>query len=100
MKKNSHQMLDFWVDPGPKYGSLNFDQNALTNTGQSVISQVIWDLDSDIYTKLKVFERAFWANDPESSETIIKCSKMTFTPFNLDYSKNESLIFFCFLITN
>jgi len=28
-------MLDFWVDLGLKYGSLNFDQNVLTNTGQS-----------------------------------------------------------------
>ena len=45
MKKNSHQMLDFWVDPCPKYGSLNFDQNALNDTGQSVISQLLWDLD-------------------------------------------------------
>src|SRR6218665_3405105 len=49
-----------------------------------------------LYTKLKVFERAFCANDPESSETIIKCSKITFTPFNLDHSKNEFLIFFNF----
>src|SRR6218665_3611655 len=45
MKKNSHKMLGFWVDPDPKYGSLNFDQNALTDTGQSVISQLLWDLD-------------------------------------------------------
>ena len=40
MKKNSRQILDFWVDPCSKYGSLNFDQNALTDTGQSVISLI------------------------------------------------------------
>src|SRR6218665_1828702 len=40
-----NQMLDFWVDPGLKYGSLNFDQKALTDTGQSVISRLLWDLD-------------------------------------------------------
>src|SRR6218665_32693 len=44
-EKNSHQILDFWVDLGPKYGSLNFDQNTLPNTGQPVISQFpgYWD---------------------------------------------------------
>jgi len=46
MKNNSYQMLDFWVNPGPKYGSLNFDQNALTNKGQSVLSQILrrWNI--------------------------------------------------------
>jgi len=49
-----------------------------------------------IYTKLKVFERAFWANNPESSETIMKGSKLTNTPLNLDHSKSEFFIFFIF----
>jgi len=42
MKEKSRQILDFWVDPGPKYGSLNFDQNVLTDTGQPVISQLLF----------------------------------------------------------
>src|SRR6218665_3645182 len=50
-----------------------------------------------IYTKLKVFERAFWANNPESSETLMKGSKLTNTPLNLDHSKSEFFIFFIFL---
>jgi len=53
-----------------------------------------------IYIKLKVFERAFWANDPESTKTTMKGSKITFTPLNLDHSKKEFLIFFYFLTTN
>src|SRR6218665_3140433 len=87
-EKNSHQMLYFWVDPCLKYGSLNFDLNALTDMGQSIISQLLWDVDRRyIYAKLKVFERAFWANDQESSETIMKGSKITFTPFDFANSK-------------
>jgi len=43
-KSNCRQILDFWVDQCPRYGSLNFDQKALTDTGQSVISQVLWHL--------------------------------------------------------
>jgi len=64
MKKNSHQTLDFWVDPGPKYGSLNFDQNALTDTGQSIISQLLWDLDRWYIYQIKGIWKGFLGKWP------------------------------------
>src|SRR6218665_459675 len=96
-KSNCRQILDFWVDQCPRYGSLNFDQKALTDTGQSVIYQVLYGTYTDdiyIYTKLKVLERAFWANNPESSETLMKGSKLTNTPSKLDHSQTEFFFIF------
>jgi len=76
-------MLDFWVDPGPKYGSLNFDQNALTDTGQSIISQLLWDLDRWYIYQIKGIWKGFlgkWLRKQWNNNKVFKNNINTFQP--------------------
>ena len=52
-KKIIPKISDFWVKCGPKYGSTKFCQNAMTRTGQSFVSQLLWDLQSPFLYPLK-----------------------------------------------
>jgi len=44
------KFFDILDQRGQNYGSVNFEQNGLTRFGQTLISQLVWDLEtSSIY---------------------------------------------------
>ena len=52
-KKIIPKILDFLVKCSPKYRSTKFGQNAPTRTGQDLISQLLWDLQSSSLYQMK-----------------------------------------------
>ncbi len=47
------KFLIFLVDRFLRYGSANFDRNAMTRTGQAVIAQLLWELQHSVWYQMK-----------------------------------------------
>ena len=61
-KKIPPNFSKFLVNHGPKAGSSNFDLSATTFKGQTVVSQLLWDLQSSSLHQIKGIWKIFMGN--------------------------------------
>jgi len=61
-EKSFLKILDFLVDRSSRYGSTKIDRNATTRTGQTLVSQLLWELQHSILYQMKGILKLYVGN--------------------------------------